>query len=287
MKIHLVDGTYELFRAYYAQPKRDAPNGQEVGAILGLMRTLIVLLRQPDVSHVACAFDSNIESFRNTLFPGYKTGDGTPEDLRSQFQLAEIITSALGIVVWPMTEFEADDALASAVAKWSNNSLIEQIVICSPDKDLAQMVKGQYVVCWDRRRELILDEAGVEKKFGVLPVSIPDYLALVGDAADGIPGIPKWGAKSSGMILNRYQHLENIPSDASLWDVNVRSASVLSSNLLEFREQAFLYRELATLRLDVPIEHSLEQMTWRGFLIDELTSACDEFGFRTPDALAK
>ena len=287
MKIHLVDGTYELFRAYYAQPKRDAPNGQEVGAILGLMRTLIVLLRQPDVSHVACAFDSNIESFRNTLFPGYKTGDGTPEDLRSQFELAEIITSALGIVVWPMTEFEADDALASAVAKWSNNSQIEQIVICSPDKDLAQMVKGQYVVCWDRRRELILDEVGVEKKFGVLPVSIPDYLALVGDAADGIPGIPKWGAKSSGMILNRYQHLENIPGDASLWDVNVRSASVLSSNLLEFREQAFLYRELATLRLDVPIEHSLEQMTWRGFLTDELTSACDEFGFRTPDALAK
>ena len=287
MKIHLVDGTYELFRAYYAQPKRDAPNGQEVGAILGLMRTLIVLLRQPDVSHVACAFDSNIESFRNTLFPGYKTGDGTPEDLRSQFQLAEIITSALGIIVWPMTEFEADDALASAVAKWSNNSQIEQIVICSPDKDLAQMVKGQYVVCWDRRRELILDEVGVEKKFGVLPVSIPDYLALVGDAADGIPGIPKWGAKSSGMILNRYQHLENIPGDASLWDVNVRSASVLSSNLLEFREQAFLYRELATLRLDVPIKHSLEEMTWKGFLIDELTSACDEFGFRTPDALAK
>ena len=287
MKIHLVDGTYELFRAYYAQPKRDAPNGQEVGAILGLMRTLIVLLRQPDVSHVACAFDSNIESFRNTLFSGYKTGDGTPDDLRSQFELAEIITSALGIVVWPMTEFEADDALASAVAKWSNNSQIEQIVICSPDKDLAQMVKGQYVVCWDRRRELILDEVGVEKKFGVLPVSIPDYLALVGDAADGIPGIPKWGAKSSGMILNRYQHLENIPGDASLWDVNVRSASVLSSNLLEFREQAFLYRELATLRLDVPIEHSLEQMTWRGFLTDELTSACDEFGFRTPDALAK
>lgn len=287
MKIHLVDGTYELFRAYYAQPKRDAPNGQEVGAILGLMRTLIVLLRQPDVSHVACAFDSNIESFRNILFPGYKTGDGTPDDLRSQFELAEIITSALGIVVWPMTEFEADDALASAVAKWSNNSQIEQIVICSPDKDLAQMVKGQYVVCWDRRRELILDEVGVEKKFGVLPVSIPDYLALVGDAADGIPGIPKWGAKSSGMILNRYQHLENIPGDASLWDVNVRSASVLSSNLLEFREQAFLYRELATLRLDVPIKHSLEEMTWRGFLIDELTSACDEFGFRTPDALAK
>ena len=287
MKIHLVDGTYELFRAYYAQPKRDAPNGQEVGAILGLMRTLIVLLRQPDVSHVACAFDSNIESFRNTLFPGYKTGDGTPEDLRSQFQLAEIITSALGIVVWPMTEFEADDALASAVAKWSNNSQIEQIVICSPDKDLAQMVKGQYVVCWDRRRELILDEVGVEKKFGVLPVSIPDYLALVGDAADGIPGIPKWGTKSSGMILNRYQHLENIPGDASLWDVNVRSARVLSNNLLEFHEQVFLYRELATLRLDVPIEHSLEQMSWKGFLRDELTSACDEFGFRIPDALAK
>ena len=287
MKIHLVDGTYELFRAYYAQPKRYAPNGQEVGAILGLMRTLIVLLRQADVSHVACAFDSNIESFRNTLFSGYKTGDGVADDLRSQFTLAERITSALGIVVWPMTEFEADDALASAVAKWSSASQIEQIVICSPDKDLAQMVTGRYVVCWDRRRELILDELGVEAKFGVLPVSIPDYLALVGDAADGIPGIPKWGAKSSGIILNRYQHLENIPGDASLWDVNVRSARVLSNNLLEFHEQVFLYRELATLRLDVPIEHSLEQMSWKGFLIDELTSACDEFGFRTPDALVK
>ena len=287
MKIHLVDGTYELFRAYYAQPKRSAPNGQEVGAILGLMRTLIVLLRQADVSHVACAFDSNIESFRNTLFPGYKTGDGVPDDLRSQFTLAERITSALGIVVWPMTEFEADDALASAVAKWSSASQIEQIVICSPDKDLAQMVTGRYVVCWDRRRELILDELGVEEKFGVLPVSIPDYLALVGDAADGIPGIPKWGAKSSGIILNRYQHLENIPGDASLWDVNVRSARVLANNLLEFHEQVFLYRELATLRLDVPIEHSLEQMSWKGFLRDELTSACDEFGFRTPDALVK
>ena len=287
MKIHLVDGTYELFRAYYAQPKRYAPNGQEVGAILGLMRTLIVLLRQADVSHVACAFDSNIESFRNTLFSGYKTGDGVPDDLRSQFTLAERITSALGIVVWPMTEFEADDALASAVAKWSSASQVEQIVICSPDKDLAQMVTGRYVVCWDRRRELILDELGVEAKFGVLPVSIPDYLALVGDAADGIPGIPKWGAKSSGIILNRYQHLENIPGDASLWDVNVRSARVLSNNLLEFHEQVFLYRELATLRLDVPIEHSLEQMSWKGFLRDELTSACDEFGFRTPDALVK
>ncbi|MEE2881440.1 MAG: 5'-3' exonuclease H3TH domain-containing protein [Chloroflexota bacterium] len=287
MKIHLVDGTYELFRAYYAQPKRYAPNGQEVGAILGLMRTLIVLLRQADVSHVACAFDSNIESFRNTLFSGYKTGDGVADDLRSQFTLAERITSALGIVVWPMTEFEADDALASAVVKWSSASQIEQIVICSPDKDLAQMVTGRYVVCWDRRRELILDELGVEEKFGVLPVSIPDYLALVGDAADGIPGIPKWGAKSSGIILHRYQHLENIPGDASLWDVNVRSARVLSNNLLEFHEQVFLYRELATLRLDVPIEHSLEQMSWKGFLIDELTSACDEFGFRTPDALVK
>ena len=287
MKIHLVDGTYELFRAYYAQPKRYAPNGQEVGAILGLMRTLIVLLRRADVSHVACAFDSSIESFRNTLFSGYKTGDGVPDDLRSQFTLAERITSALGIVVWPMTEFEADDALASAVAKWSSASQIEQIVICSPDKDLAQMVTGRYVVCWDRRRELILDELGVEEKFGVLPVSIPDYLALVGDAADGIPGIPKWGAKSSGIILNRYQHLESIPGDASLWDVNVRSARVLSNNLLEFHEQVFLYRELATLRLDVPIEHSLEQVSWKGFLIDELTNACDEFGFRTPDALVK
>ena len=287
MKIHLVDGTYELFRAYYAQPKRSAPNGQEVGAILGLMRTLIVLLRQEDVSHVACAFDSTVESFRNKLFAGYKTGDGVPGDLRSQFQLAERITSALGIVVWPMTEFEADDALASAVAKWSDTSELEQIVICSPDKDLAQMVTGQDVVCWDRRRGLILDESGVEDKFGVFPESIPDYLALVGDAADGIPGIPKWGAKSSGIVLNRYRHLECIPEDSSLWDVNVRSAKILATNLLELNEQARLYRELATLRLDVPIEHSVDQVLWKGFFIDELTSICDEFGFSTPDALVK
>ena len=287
MKIHLVDGTYELFRAYYAQPKRSAPNGQEVGAILGLMRTLIVLLRQEDVSHVACAFDSTVESFRNKLFAGYKTGDGVPGDLRSQFQLAERITSALGIVVWPMTEFEADDALASAVAKWSDTSELEQIVICSPDKDLAQMVTGQDVVCWDRRRGLILDESGVEDKFGVFPESIPDYLALVGDAADGIPGIPKWGAKSSGTVLNRYRHLECIPEDSSLWDVNVRSAKILATNLLELNEQARLYRELATLRLDVPIEHSVDQVLWKGFFIDELTSICDEFGFFTPDALVK
>ena len=287
MKIHLVDGTYELFRAYYAQPKRSAPNGQEVGAIFGLMRTLIVLLRQEDVSHVACAFDSTVESFRNKLFAGYKTGDGVPGDLRSQFQLAERITSALGIVVWPMTEFEADDALASAVAKWSDTSELEQIVICSPDKDLAQMVTGQDVVCWDRRRGLILDESGVENKFGVFPESIPDYLALVGDAADGIPGIPKWGAKSSGTVLNRYRHLECIPRDSSLWDVNVRSAKILATNLSELNEEARLYRELATLRLDVPIEHSVDQVFWKGFFVDELTSICDEFGFLIPDALVK
>ena len=287
MKIHLVDGTYELFRAYYAQPKRSAPNGQEVGAILGLMRTLIVLLRQEDVSHVACAFDSTVESFRNKLFAGYKTGDGVPGDLRSQFQLAERITSALGIVVWPMTEFEADDALASAVAKWSDTSELEQIVICSPDKDLAQMVTGQDVVCWDRRRGLILDESGVGEKFGVLPESIPDYLALVGDTADGIPGIPKWGAKSSGTVLNRYRHLECIPRDSSLWDVNVRSTKSLATNLTELNEQARLYRELATLRLDVPIEHSVDQVLWNGFFIDDLTSICAEFGFSTPDELVK
>ena len=235
-----MDGTYELFRAYYAQPKRSAPNGQEVGAIFGLMRTLIVLLRQEDVSHIACAFDSTVESFRNKLFAGYKTGDGVPGDLKSQFELAERITLALGIVVWPMTEFEADDALASAVVKWSSASKLEQIVICSPDKDLAQMVRGRDVVCWDRRRGLILDESGVGEKFGVLPESIPDYLALVGDTADGIPGIPKWGAKSSGIILNRYRHLESIPGDPNLWDVNVRSLKLLASNLLDFNEQAHL-----------------------------------------------
>ena len=187
MKVHLVDGTYELFRAYFAMPPITAPNGRPVGAVRGLIQTLLLLLRQDHVTHIACAFDHVIESFRNDLFAGYKTGTGVPEDLMAQFELAERAVSSLGIVVWPMVEFEADDAIATAASQWWEAPGVEQVVICSPDKDLTQMVRNNKVVCLDRRRKITLDEAGVQEKFGVWPESIPDYLALVGDSADGIP----------------------------------------------------------------------------------------------------
>ena len=278
MKIHLVDGTYELFRAYFAQPSRQAPDGREVGAVRGLMQTLLALLRQEDVTHVAIAFDHVVKSFRNELFAGYKTGEGTPEDLTAQFDLVEQASQALGLVVRPMTEFEADDALASAAHRWGDDPAVEQVVICTPDKDLAQMVRGQQVVCLDRRREITLDEAGVHLKFGVAPASIPDYLALVGDAADGIPGIPRWGAKSSGAVLGRYIHLEQIPDNANFWDVKVRGAAAIAASLAERREEARLYRELATLRLDVPLAESLDQLEWKGVRRPGFQELCAELG---------
>ena len=278
MKIHLVDTTYELFRAYFAHPSRQAPDGREVGAVRGLMQTLLALLRQEDVTHVACAFDHVVLSFRNQLFAGYKTGEGTPEDLKSQFELAERAAQALGLVVWPMIEFEADDALASAAHQWEEDPQVEQVVICSPDKDLTQMVRGQRVVCLDRRREVVLDDAGVRQKFGVAPASIPDYLALVGDAADGIPGIPRWGAKSAGAVLERYRHLEQIPDHATTWDVKVRGATAIAASLAGRREEAMLYRDLATLRLDVPLAESLDQLEWKGVQNPGFQDFCSELG---------
>lgn len=194
MNIHLIDGTYELFRSFYGPPPKTAPDGREVGAIVGLLRSLMALLADPAVTHVACAFDHVVESFRNDLFAGYKTGEGIDPKLRAQFELAEEAVAALGIVVWPMVVFEADDAIATAAERWRDDPAIEQIIVCSPDKDLAQLVAGSRVVCWDRRREIVYDEAAVMAKYGVPPASIPDWLALVGDAADGIPGIPGWGA---------------------------------------------------------------------------------------------
>ena len=211
IKVHLVDGTYELFRAHFALPSFLSPDGTEVAAVRGLMRTLLSLLRQEDVDHVGCAFDHVVESFRNRMFPGYKTGEGIPEDLMVQFPLAERAAASLGTVVWPMVEFEADDAIATAAVRFSESPEVDQVVICSPDKDLTQVVQGQRVVCLDRRRDIVLDEPGVLGKFGVHPESIPDYLGLVGDAADGIPGIPKWGAKTAATILNRYRHIEDSP----------------------------------------------------------------------------
>ena len=279
MKIHLVDGTYELFRAHFAMPPAKAPDGREVGAVRGLIRTLLVLLRQDDVSHVGFAFDHVVESFRNDMFAGYKTGEGTPEELLGQFPLAERAAAALGMVVWPMVEFEADDAMATAAARWKDAPGVDQVVICSPDKDLTQMVEGQRVVCLDRRREVTLDENGVIDKFGVSPESIPDYLGLVGDSADGIPGIPKWGAKTSARMLARYRHIESIPHVHSQWDVELRGAAGISTSLEEHREEALFYRQLATLRQDVPLAESLDQLEWQGVQREEFQTLCAELGF--------
>ena len=279
MKIYLIDGTYELFRSYHALPSIKAPDGREVGAVRGLIQTLLLLLRQGNVTHLGCAFDHVIESFRNQLFDGYKTGEGVPEELLAQFDLAERATSALGIVVWPMTEFEADDAIATAAARWQDAPEVEQVVICSPDKDLCQMVRDGKVVSLDRRRDITLDEAGVKEKFGVAPESIPDYLALVGDAADGIPGIPRWGARTSAQILDRYYHLENIPDDPEAWEVSVRGARAVADSLAQHREETLLYRKLATLRLDVPLAETLADLEWRGVKKSEFQSLCDRLGF--------
>ena len=279
MNIHLVDGTYELFRAYFAMPKITSPDGRPVGAVRGIMQTLLLLLRQEGTTHVACAFDHEVMSFRNDMFDGYKTGEGISEDLLAQFDLAEQAAKALGIVVWPMIEFEADDVIASAAHKWADAPGVDQIVMCTPDKDLAQMVLDPKIVALDRRRDITLDTKGVVEKFGVMPESIPDYLALVGDSADGIPGIPRWGAKSASIVLARYMHLEQIPSDVQQWDVTVRGAATMSANLEERRSDAALYKALATLRLDVPISETVEELEWLGVPRAPYKALCAELGF--------
>ena len=211
MRIHLVDGTYELFRAYFGAPKATGTTGSEVGATRGILWSLVSLLRDDRVTHVACAFDHVIESFRNDLFPGYKTSEGVPDDLLAQFPLAERATHALGLVTWPMVEFEADDALATAAQRWADAPDVEQVLICTPDKDMTQLVRDGRIVCFDRMRRKMIDEAAVVEKFGVPPASIADWLALVGDSADGYPGVPRWGAKSAAAVLAHYGHLEAIP----------------------------------------------------------------------------
>ena len=278
MKAHLIDGTYELFRAYFGAPGAKSAEGTEVGATRGLLRSFLALLQENGVTHVACAFDQVIESFRNELFAGYKTGEGIEPDLWNQFPLAERAARALGIVVWPMREFEADDALATAAARWGMTAGVEQIVICTPDKDLAQCVRGSEVIQLDRRRRIHYDENGVLEKFGVAPKSIPDWLALVGDRADGIPGIPRWGQRSAALVLREYEHLEAIPSDPSQWSVKVRGAAALAANLNAERENAELYRQLATLRTDVPLAEEFADLEWRGAYRDPLISLCEEIG---------
>lgn len=281
MKIHLVDATYELFRAYFAIPAMYAPNGQPVSATRGLAQTLLSLLRDKNVSHIACAFDHVIESFRNALFSGYKTGSGVPEELISQFELAEQIVASLGITVWPMNHFEADDAIATAIYKWKYAKEVQQIVICSPDKDLTQMVDKNLVVCLDRRRNLLIDESAVINKFGVLPSSIPDYLALVGDRSDGIPGVSRWGHKVSSQMLSRYQHIENIPEDPSLWTFKPRGFKSLAKILKDHRGAVTLYKTLTTLRTDVPITEQLHEIRWNGIHKLQFTDLCHELGLQS------
>jgi 5'-3' exonuclease len=276
MKLHLVDGTYELFRAFFGAPPAEDAWGRPVGAVRGLLSTLLALLREPDVTHVACAFDHVIESFRNQLFAGYKTGEGMEPDLLAQFHPAEDAVKALGIVVWPMVEFEADDALATAAFHLRDAPGVEQVVICSPDKDLSQCVVGRSVVCRDRRRRTERDEAGVLARFGVKPASIPDWLALVGDSADGIPGIPGWGEKSAAAVLARWGTIDAIPDDPAVWGVELRSRERLAAALSGRREDARLYRRLATLRTDVPLAEGLAELEWKGARRGELEALCRE-----------
>ena len=280
MKIHLIDGTYELFRNHFGAPPKKAPDGREVGATLGLLRSLLMLLTSPGVTHVGVAFDHVIESFRNDLYPGYKTSEGVDPKLLAQFELAEEAVSALGVVVWPMVEFEADDAIASAIQRFKKSKSVEQFIICSPDKDLAQLVSGDTIVCWDRRRDIVIDEAGVVEKYGVRPPSIPDWLALVGDSADGFPGVKGWGAKSASGVLAQYGHLESIPEDPLDWQVSSispgRAASLVES-LTASHQDALLFRRLATLRSDVSLQERLSELKWRG-AYPRLRELCKDLG---------
>ena len=264
MDVHLIDGTYELFRHFYALPSARDAEGREVAAVRGVLRSVLAMISNGGATHVGVATDHVIESFRNRLWPGYKTGAGIDPDLLSQFQPLEDVLAAAGVALWPMVEFEADDALAAAAAVAAEDTRVDRVIICTPDKDLAQCVRGDRVVQLNRRTRVTLDETGVLAKFGVLPESIPDYLALVGDAADGYPGLPGFGAKSAAAVLRRFIHLEAIPDSAADWHVNAASAGTLARTLRDQRERAFLFRTLATLRTDIPLFDDVEQLRWTG-----------------------
>jgi len=276
LKIHVIDGTYELFRHYFAVPAARDKDGREVGAVRGVLASLLGMM-QEGVTHIAVATDHVIESFRNAMWPGYKTGEGVPADLLEQFPLLEEVLAAAGLVVWPMVEFEADDALAAAAARAAEDDRVEQVIICTPDKDLAQCVRGTRVVQLNRRTRTICDEAGVVQKFGVPPESIPDYLALVGDSADGYPGLQGWGAKSSAAVLARFGHLESIPADFREWKVNVSGASALATTLAANLELAMLFRKLATLRTDISLFANVDELRWSGPSVgfDEIARGLD------------
>jgi len=263
MDVHLVDGTYELFRHFFAVPSAQDAGGQEIGAVRGVLFSIFSMI-ESGATHIGVATDHVVESFRNQLYPGYKTSEGVAPELLSQFPILEEALTAMDVRVWPMVEFEADDALASAAAKAEKDDRVQQIFICTPDKDLSQCVVGTHVVQLDRRQNLVRDEAGVEAKFGVKPESIPDYLALVGDSADGYPGIAGWGAKSAAAIVSRYHHLQTIPKDWHAWNVSVRRAGPLAEALFTAWDDALLFRTLATLRRDAPVFESVDELRWTG-----------------------
>jgi 5'-3' exonuclease len=275
MNVHLIDGTYELFRHFFAVPSATDVNGQEVGAVRGVLHSILSMIER-GATHIGVATDHVIESFRNDLYPGYKTSEGVPPELLSQFPILEEGLEAMGIKVWAEVYFEADDALAAAAAKASRDERVSKIIICTPDKDLGQCVVGTRVVQLDRRRDAVRDEAGVVAKFGVMPESIPDYLALVGDSADGFPGVQGWGPKSASLALAQYAHLENIPKDWRSWHSSIRGALRLSTSLFGAWADALLFRTLATLRLDVPVFDTLDELVWKG-----PTTGFEEFCLRT------
>jgi len=263
MDVHLIDGTYELFRHFFAMPAASDVNGQEVGAVRGVLTSVLSMI-EGGATHLGVATDHVVESFRNDLYPGYKTSEGVAPELLSQFPILEETLEAMGVVVWPMVEFEADDALASAAAKAAKDGRVRQVLICTPDKDLSQCVVGSRVVQLDRMRNTLRDEAGVEAKFGVKPQSIPDYLAVVGDSADGFPGVTGWGAKAAALTLSQYPHLEDIPKDWREWRPSIKRARTLSESLFSAWDDALLFRTLATLRLDVPVFDAVEDLCWKG-----------------------
>jgi 5'-3' exonuclease len=283
MKLHLVDATFELFRAYYSpgRPMEHAPDGRPVNAVHGLVDSMLSLLREPDVTHIAAATDHVIESWRNDLYPGYKSSVGMDPDLLAQFGDAERALRSLGIVTWAMVEDEADDAIATAIARFGDDPRLEQIVICSVDKDLGQCVDDARIVLRDRMRRITYDEAGIVAKFGVPPASIPDYLALVGDSSDGYPGLPGWGSKSAAAVLSRWGSIDAIPDSPIDWDLPLRGASRLAATLREQRGEAALYRTLARLNRDSAITGTLDDLEWRGVPHDEFLALCDELGFES------
>ena len=263
LQVHLVDGTYELFRHFFAVPPAADSKGREVGAVRGVLASVLSMI-EGGATHIGVATDHVVESFRNELYSGYKTGEGVPSELFSQFTILEESLDAMGVVVWPMVYYEADDALASAAAKASRDRRVRRVLICTPDKDLSQCVVGTRVVQLDRRREILRDEAGVIAKFGVTPQSIPDYLAVVGDSADGFPGVAGWGSKAAAITLSRYRHLEQIPKDWRMWHSSIPRSRSLAGALFNAWNDAVLFRTLATLRLDVPVFGTVEDLRWKG-----------------------